>query len=307
MRRLLIIPLLLSLLLVSCENPLSDTIDRFLNISFEDPFDDVPTNTFLVDKGVVTTNYQGGNDFSFVILTDLHYGCSDERADTEFLNWFAANCGDVDFVASLGDETDYSEESQFQQYKDTIVDNVGVPVVSLMGNHDSVNGGLKYYKSILGYTESFFMFRCKNVEFYVLDNSLRTLGAKQLRYFKEAMASSSGNKRIVLAHIPLYGDFIEMWGTLYDSLERSEILEAYYDGGVGLSLSGHIHTGVDPYTFRTNCSEYVLKSFVGKNSGSDHPRWYRADYNGTTGQITITCYKCDDGTVSVSGSEVFTL
>lgn len=313
--RKLILLLFASLLLVSCENSLSDTIDRMMNISTEDPFGSVSTNTFLSDSGAVTVNRQSGGDFSFVIVTDLHFGSDSERADSEFISWFGANCStDVDFVASLGDFTDYSTKEQVQEYYDTIVSPIesswSIPVITLMGNHDSVNGGLKYYKSILGYTDSFFMFKCKDVEFYVIDNSLRTMGRKQLKYFREAMATppGSGTKRVVLAHIPIYGRISEVWGTLYDTLERAEILEAYYQGGISLSLSGHVHRGIDPYSYSSRCREYVLRSFVGGNSGSDHPRWYRADYDSAAGKLTITCYRCKDGNVSVSGSPVvFTL
>lgn len=313
MRKLLLPIAILLLLLISCENSLSDTIDRFMNISFDDPFDDVTSNPFLADTTDKSISVASGSDFSFVIVTDLHFGCSDERADTEFINWITANSTDFDFMVALGDETDYSEEEDFQDYNSTIVspvESLGIPVVSLMGNHDSVNGGLPYYKSILGFTNSFFRFTCSDVEFYVLDNSLRTLGAKQLGYFKAAMdvAPAAGTKRVVLAHIPIYGKANEVWGTIHDTLERAEILEAYYQGGVSLSLSGHVHSGISPYRFSSRCTEYVLRSFIGNNAGSDHPRWYRADYDSANSQLTITCYKCEDGTVSVSGTpKVFTL
>ncbi|MCR5732581.1 MAG: metallophosphoesterase [Sphaerochaetaceae bacterium] len=303
--------IILSLLFLSCENSISDTVSRFLETSFSDPFKDVTTNTFLSDKGLVTAHKKSGNDFSFVIITDAHFGGSGNRGDDAFITWLDDGVkNSVDFVVSLGDQSNYSNESEFQDYINTIVtpvENMSLPMISLMGNHDSVNGGLTYYKSLLGFDPSFFMFTCKNVEFYVFDSSLRTLGTKQLEYFEEAMATSSTKKRVVLSHVPVYGGTSTLWGTLYDSYERARILQAYFDGGVSLSLSGHVHVGIDPFALKDDCYEYVLKSFIGQNANSDYPRWYLADYDADQNVLTITCYVYKDSAVSSAESFSFTL
>lgn len=307
-KAILSLVLILPLLFSSCEYSFSDVVDRYVSTSFSDPFDDVKENTFLADK--FSWNVNGGNDFSFVIITDEHFGAKGTWGTSAFVSWLDGIKSDITFVASLGDQTDYSRKSELQSYIDLIVTPVeamSIPVVSIMGNHDSVNGGLADYKSMLGYEHSFFRFSCNDIEFYVLDSSLRTLGRKQLEYFKEAMNVPKTKKRVILSHVPIYGTLSEAWGTLYDSLERARIINAYHDGKVSLSLSGHVHRGIDPFEMFEGCNEYVLKSFIGENGGSDYPRWYRVDYDASESKLTFTCYYYKNGVVSSDESRTLTL
>lgn len=168
-------------------------------------------------------------DFTFAVITDSHtyYDELDEAVEL-----ISAN-PDVKFVIHLGDFTDTGLVFQYGMTAE-ILEELPLPFLAVLGNHDTLGNGLKIYKDIFGPAD--FHFTCNGVLFIIGNNNNWETDLGDIEPVLDILESHQDARyRIIITHIPMYNTdrFSE------EMLENYANICTTYN--VDLSLHGHTH------------------------------------------------------------------
>jgi hypothetical protein len=105
------------------------------------------------------------------------------------------------FALDGGDLVSNGERWEYLDFEDTI-EQVNVPFLTALGNHDIRNGGRRTYQELLA--PDYYSFSFGNSHFIVLDSSSGGLGDVQFRWLEENLnkASAAGKNIFVFSHVP---------------------------------------------------------------------------------------------------------
>lgn len=257
----------------------------------EDPFGNPPEYV----ANALSTKGTQPSDFSFLLITDPHFIRPDKGtyyATDAFFRWLEHKKDSLEFAINLGDVTDDSLESEFktyQEFTEKLKNTYDLPCFSVVGNHDNRKAGPDLWNKYVQ-TPPYYRFVHKEISFYMLDSSSRTLGKRQMEYLKAAIAEDP-NKKLFCSHIPLYGKADLFYFAMSDTQERNLIIKLMMENDVGMYLSGHHHKGDVIYRYSDTCSEFIAGAFHGRDSIFEGPaRWYICNYGSTGNTLTITRY-----------------
>uniref|UniRef100_A0A5K3FB79 Metallophos domain-containing protein n=1 Tax=Mesocestoides corti TaxID=53468 RepID=A0A5K3FB79_MESCO len=166
----------------------------------------------------------------------------------------------------------------------------GLPVFVLPGNHDIGNSpcmaDIEDYKSHWG--DDYYTFWCGDVKYLVINSQLywdckncQSAAAAQNAWLNAELSAeeNAGAKQLVVfQHIPPFIKSADEDGGYFNLSKetRMDLLSKYYQAGVRLVFSGHLHyNGGGPWCPTADASgaplEVVSSSAVGVQLGSDKP------------------------------------
>ena len=225
--------------------------------------------TIQLDQRITSSSVYQSKKYNFMILTDVHYGSSNAVPEQHIMNWldrFDASSTEAErnkkplFCIILGDivengnREDYAAFNTFQSK----LEEKGMPVYCIVGNHDLLNSGWKYWKTNCNPGTSFYCFKTSTVSWYFTDTGSGTMGANQLSALETAFKDDP-NEKIVFSHYPLYGGGagIPIF-SIGNEKERARIIDLYAKNKVKYVFEGHWHVG-GKYDFG-NFTEYICKT-----------------------------------------------
>ena len=240
-------------------------------------------STITLPSNVTSTISTQSGKYNFMILTDVHYGAGYDIPETQILNWidsFNATTQSMQrkplFCLVLGDmaETgDREEFAAFNSFQDKI-EAKGIPVYCIVGNHDLLNSGWKYWKTSCNPGTSFYKFSTSALSFYFTDTGSGTMGTKQLSALENAFKSDN-NRKLVFTHYALYGGGAGLpLFCIGNDKERGRIIDLCARNNVKYTFEGHYHPGGE-YDFG-NFKELVATSLK-------QGKWYLVSIDETTG------------------------
>jgi len=214
----------------------------------------VPTSRlFAAAPGSSAQAGNGSSSFSFVQISDSHIGfnkaANQDVAGTLKLAIDKINAlpATPDFLLHTGDITQSARASEFDTAQQILTSCRVKDIHYVPGEHDTASDDGALYLQRFGKDTQgtgWYSFTHKGVHFIGLNNSLQIdalggLGAEQLRWLRQDLASLSASTPIVIfAHIPLWMVYPEWgWGTK-DGAEALSYLKRF--GSVTV-LNGHIH------------------------------------------------------------------
>ena len=106
----------------------------------------------------------GKKTIRFVLISDTQRWYDETKAAVKSIN--ARN--DIDFVLHCGDLTDFGVTREFEVQRD-ILENLRVPYVALLGNHDCLGTGADVYRYIFGNPD--FSFNAGDVHFLCINSN----------------------------------------------------------------------------------------------------------------------------------------
>jgi hypothetical protein len=192
----------------------------------------------------------GGGDFSFVQLSDTHWGyqgpANPEAAlelprAVELVNALEER---PDFVVFTGDLTHNTEDAaerraRMKQVK-AMVGKLRVPAVHLLaGEHDASLDKGQAFEEVLGKLR--YSFVHKGIRFVVLDNvsdPKGALGEPQIDWLAKEAKAAAGGPLVVFTHRPLFDLKADWDWTTADGAKAIEVLHAHPHATV---FYGHIH------------------------------------------------------------------
>lgn len=210
---------------------------------------------------------QVGNSgkYSFIVLTDSHFGSSgEERRESFFLIRFKELLNSPDpslrprFIVNLGDTLDggHSDEADLfnavaARWIATAKSELGVSdykVYSILGNHDLYNNGWEVWKNRIYPYNSYYKFTldaggATPFDFFFLDTGNGTLGGNQIEDLENNL-KASWRPKIIFMHYPLYAGGI-FYFAIDDVEERARLISDFSKSNVKYIFEGHYHPGRD--------------------------------------------------------------
>lgn len=202
--------------------------------------------------GCASTGAGGQGDFSFVQLTDIHWGYGNPKVNPDTRGTLTRALAAVnaleqkpDFVVFTGDLTQTTDDpkvrrQRLREFQD-MSRSLNVPVRYFAGEHDaSLDRGeayLEVFGGALNYT-----FEHKGIHFIVLDNisdPAPILGAKQIAWLKDDLAKQRTDQPIVvLTHRPLFSMYPQWDWATRDGQQAIDLLMPFKNVTV---FYGHVH------------------------------------------------------------------
>src|SRR6185437_9156012 len=179
----------------------------------------VPVSKLVSAKAATPTRAAAGSSFSFVQISDSHIGFNKAanqdvtgtlKLAIDKINGLSAR---PDLLLHTGDITQSSKASEFDTAQQVIRSAKAGETFYVPGEHDTATDDGALYRERFGkgtVGNGWYSFQHKGVHFIGLNNVLQIdamgkLGAEQLRWLKNDLASLSSSTPIVIfAHIPLW-------------------------------------------------------------------------------------------------------
>lgn len=194
----------------------------------------------------------GGEDFSFVQLTDVHWGYGNPKVNPDTRGTLTKALAAVngleqkpDFVVFTGDLTQTTDDpnirrQRLREFQD-MSRSLNVPVRYFAGEHDaSLDRGEAYLEVFGG--QMYYTFDHKGIHFIVLDNisdPAPVLGARQIDWLKADLAKQRPDQPIVvLTHRPLFALSPQWDWATRDGQQAISLLMPFKNVTV---FYGHIH------------------------------------------------------------------
>ncbi len=213
----------------------------------------------------------GSKNFQFAVIGDPQGTPQDFLNTIESIN----SHDEISFILILGDITDYGLKHEYMWAAEAI-ETSQKPVLTVIGNHDSIALGKEIYQTMFGPLDYIFYFG--TVKFVMWNNNQYEFSTDNFDWLKDQVNSNS----IVASHIPPVVDIhteeqINLWTTLQG------------ETGVIASLHGH-RGGTRSYLWFKNNTPYYI---VARNRGI---RWGKISVQGH--ELTIQdCHNQCNGEV----------
>lgn len=243
------------------------------------------------DTGITESDWATwGDEFSFLILTDIHIGSLRSNSDDLPLQDFYDFLENLDslgnkkpkFCFFLGDDIDYGDEKLIPEYEDfkSKIEAKGLKIFNVVGNHDLYQNGYDIWCKNNFPGTSFYKYAVNGVSFYCLDSGSGSFGSKQSKILKTQMEADP-NLKLVFTHYPLYTNMFAV--SLDDPTERNLMINLFNRNNVIGYFNGHIHRKEE-----TDCGlfiDYSVPSFRYRQS------WTIITVNKANRTVSETVYK----------------
>lgn len=162
---------------------------------------------------------------------------------------------DIDFLILTGDITDFGTTKEYRWINERL-QQLNVPFLTVIGNHDCVGNGKKLYKAMYG-PYDYTMNIGRNRFVFVNTNSLEFSDpVPDLNFYRRALQDTANfDQALVFAHIAPYDvDF--------DNNLEGEFTRISNEHKVKVSIHGHQHGYVEPKKFYEDKVDYLIVGSV---------------------------------------------
>lgn len=146
----------------------------------------------------------------------------------------------ITFSVNTGDFVARGQESEYIKYQ-KMIKKSRVPIYHVMGNHDGVFGGWKFYKKYFG--PDYYSFNYGNSHFIILDNAFKiSFDKKQYNWLISDLKKNKQQHTFVFFHKPTfdvsgyYGNYV-----MSDRQASETMMELFQKYKVEYAFMGHVH------------------------------------------------------------------
>lgn len=181
--------------LVSCE-------DIFQYSPYDAPVTDCNVNEKNIQQ---LSTCQPADTLWFITIADVHHSYDELTDAIKKIN----TQNYISFVAVCGDVTDEGLASEFQWYNH-IMNNLDIPYITIIGNHDYRSNGRIVYEKMFGQTN--FTFDIVGYHFIGFDDVVWENGNRQpdFAWLNNSLKETSHSIQVVFAHIPPWTDQLDL-------------------------------------------------------------------------------------------------
>lgn len=205
-----------------------------------------------LDK-IAALHLENKSTFRFVVISDTQRFYDELDDVVEALNQRT----DVDFLLLTGDLTDFGTIKEYRWINERM-QKLGVPFLTVIGNHDCVANGKKIYKAMYG-PYDYTMNIGRNRFVFMNTNSLEFSDpVPDLNVFRSALQDTANfDQAFVLSHVPPFDvDF--------DKTMEEEFARISHDHKVKVSIHGHRHGYDEPKKYYNDQVDYLIVGSVQK-------------------------------------------
>jgi predicted phosphodiesterase len=145
----------------------------------------------------------------------------------------------IEFVVSAGDLTTRGTQEQLDRFQREL-ERLRVPFFATLGNHElGTDDGAPFQRT---FGRGNFRFRYGGAQFTFLDSASATLDPRVYAWLRGWLEEARAGTHVVLMHIPPIDPVGVRNGSFAERNEAAKLLAMLAEGGVDLTLYGHIHT-----------------------------------------------------------------
>ena len=195
-----------------------------------------------------------GDNYSFLLVTDTHLE-EDKTHGLEKLVDVVTTDTKIRFVVITGDITQKGAEKEIDNFI-KIAEDMGVPVIPVIGNHDFYFDNWKYWRDKIGST----MYRIDSdsTTLIILDSGNAFYGKSQLDWLEKQMGSTQ-KYVFVFSHSNLFVTDIYNMQQTTSTYERARIVNLLRNK-CNIMFMGHTHK--DQYNKVGGVDYVVLEGFI---------------------------------------------
>ncbi len=172
------------------------------------------------------------SEFSIFLLSDTHIYYKELRKACKKINSMKK---DADFVIHCGD---ISNEGLFKEFEFTwnLMNEVKLPYLTVIGNHDLVANGRAIYKKMFGKENYTYVY--KNCKFVFFDDNIweNTVKDPDFEWLEQELNDTSEpyTHIILISHVPY-------WDEMYFKTQQRAFKSVIENSNTRLSIHGHLH------------------------------------------------------------------
>ena len=179
---------------------------------------------------ILDINTNESDSFKIALIADSHSSYGELKKAIVNIN----EDKDILFVIHLGDLTDMGLKNEYQWCND-LLEELSVPYLTVIGNHDCLSNGIDIYKNMYG--DLNYSFVLNNVKFIILNDNIWEFENNVPDYNwleNELSDNSSFNNVFVIAHIPPFNK-------QFNDDNEKEYKNMMSQNSVSISIHGHNH------------------------------------------------------------------
>jgi hypothetical protein len=169
---------------------------------------------------------------------------------------------DVRFVVSMGDLTERARDDEYALFEQQLV-TLDVPYYTTLGNHELWEPADAYFAR---YGRASFQFTFKDVAFTFADSGDGGIDPIVHGWIDQWLAAARDRLHLFLTHFPPIDPAGSRAGAFRSRREAHHLLQRLADGGVDLTLYGHIHS----YVSFANAG---IEAYISGGGGATPEQW----------------------------------
>ncbi|MCL2765383.1 MAG: metallophosphoesterase [Treponema sp.] len=182
-----------------------------------------------------------GNEYSFIVLADIHMEGGSLESIKELKNIIIPE--QVKFVVVLGDITNNHSENDLLLFLETVSE-FDVPFYPVIGNYDILFSNWDVWKEHIGSTR--YRITGDTASLFILDSANSFFGKEQLDWLEREIRNTQGNT-FVFTHSALFASGLADIHLLSDIKERARIVSILRNR-CNIMFTGHLHKRVLNHT-----------------------------------------------------------
>ena len=181
-------------------------------------------------KKILNTNISYSDNFEFAVISDTHSSYEELKDAIQEIN----NNDDILFVIHTGDLTDFGLKQEYQWCND-LLDELTVPYITVIGNHDCLSNGVAIYKKMYGKLNYSFIFN--DVKFIFFNDNIWEFdkNVPDFNWLEKELSNNSLLKHVfVIAHIPPFD-------RQFNENDEKKYKNIMKQNNISMSIHGHDH------------------------------------------------------------------
>ena len=200
-------------------------------------------NNFIFPNTVSRTTVTLGEEYSFIVITDIHTEDGDAHGLEKLKNVIEENNETegnlkIKFAVFCGDNTQNGAEQDIKKIIE-IAQSLPIPVYLVIGNHDTFFGNWAVWKKLIGSTS--YRVRGDSADLFILDSANGFLGKEQLDWLEKELRSANGKVFVFSHHNIFLASMINQ--QMADTRETARLI-SLVRGKRGVMFTGHSHERV---------------------------------------------------------------
>ncbi|HEU4582229.1 MAG TPA: metallophosphoesterase [Polyangiaceae bacterium] len=176
--------------------------------------------------------------FRFAVLSDVQEAINRVQDIYTRLNAIAAEPEGLDFLLGAGDLTERGTGEQLERFQAELTQ-LRVPYYTTLGNHELGQNPTLFHDYFGRGSQSF---EYRGVRFSLIDSASATVDPIVFGWLAQWLEAGRDQLHVVAMHIPPLDPFGVRNGAFASRSEAAKLLARLAEGGVDLTLYGHIHS-----------------------------------------------------------------
>ena len=208
----------------------------FMGLKFRDYYAPLPIHNWN-NKEISRVKVADSENFAFAVL-------GDNKGNYSFfeplLHDIDHNAG-IDFAIDVGDLVSEGKKGKYRHFINQVQENLTIPFLAAIGNHDLNNGSSDTYQEIFGRT--YYSFSIGKSYFIVLDATTESGFSKtELRWLEDELQRAQTSKaRFIFMHVPPFDPRGDGFHKCLPEKDANDLLDLFRRYSVTHLFASHIH------------------------------------------------------------------